>query len=65
TGDIDNSRFRWTVDTTEDLDLVRQVHERLGSDGRFTLQDVLHLMGEEPGLVAINSQVEQKKLEED
>lgn len=61
----DYSDLRLTVDTEEDLELVRQVYEHLGREGRFTWMDVVDLMRREPTLAAVNAHVEQKNLSED
>ncbi len=58
------SRLRWTVDTPQDLEFVRAVYARLGSDGRFGWRDVLELLDREPALENINRGVSQKSLEE-
>jgi len=59
----DNSRYRWTVDTSEDLQLVTEVYERLyKADPEFGYEDVLELMRTEPGLPQLNQHVEQKKV---
>ena len=36
---------RWTVDTAEDLDLVREVVALMGGDGRFSWEDALAVAG--------------------
>jgi spore coat polysaccharide biosynthesis protein SpsF len=63
TGDRDYSAYRWTVDTPEDLELVRAVYDRLDGDG-FLLSDVVRLMEREPELAEINSAIAQKALHE-
>ena len=65
TSESDLSRHRWTVDTADDLAMVRAVYERLGSDDEFTWRDVLALVEREPGLAEMNAHVEQKKVEEE
>jgi len=60
----DDSQQRWTVDTAEDLAFVRQIYERLGSSGEFHWQEVLDLLDREPGLMALNRDVQQKALHE-
>jgi spore coat polysaccharide biosynthesis protein SpsF len=59
---IDYGRMRWTVDTPEDLDFVRQVYNRLGERSNFSWLDVLELLQREPDLAAINSSVHHKKM---
>ncbi len=60
----DYSRYRWTVDTKEDLDLLRAVYGKLGGDDGVSWRDVIVLMGREPGLAEINRHIRQKSLEE-
>ena len=60
--DPDYGHMRWTVDTPEDLEFMREVYARFGGDDEFTWQDVLHLVQKEPELVAINSAVRHKTL---
>jgi spore coat polysaccharide biosynthesis protein SpsF len=59
----DWSRYRWTVDTAEDLQFVRRVYEVLGSNNLFSWEDVLKLCERESGLVELNRHVQQKPLE--
>ena len=60
--DPDYGQMRWTVDTLDDLEFMREVYARFGGDDEFTWQDVLHLVQKEPELVAINSAVRHKTL---
>ncbi len=64
TGDEDYSRYRWTVDTQEDLDLVRTIYGMISKDDDFSWRDVLALMKREPALAEINRHIRQKSLEE-
>ncbi len=57
--DRDFSAMRWTVDTPEDLDLVRRIYEAFGHD-RFSWQEVLTLLEENPKWLEINRHVQQK-----
>lgn len=59
--DLDLSHHRWTVDTLEDLELVRRVHRRLGTDS-FGWQDVLAVVERSPELQLINAHVPQKQI---
>ncbi len=59
-GDQDYSNFRWTVDTSEDLELVRRVYAHFEGRQDFTWIEVLELFDREPELVGINSGVEHK-----
>ncbi len=63
TGEQDQSAYRWTVDTPEDLEFVRAVYDRLEGK-RCLLGDVLRLMEREPELAEINRAVSQKELHE-
>jgi len=63
TGDRDYSSYRWTVDTPEDLELVRAVYDRLEGDS-FLLNDIVRLMEREPELAEINRSIAQKALHE-
>lgn len=58
----DESRHRWTVDTPEDLALVRAVYREFGPDGPRTWRDVLPLLVARPDLAALNAHVVQKPL---
>jgi spore coat polysaccharide biosynthesis protein SpsF len=51
---------RWTVDTPEDLELVRQVFAHLPDPLEFTWLDVLAVFEHHPELAAINAQVVHK-----
>ncbi len=55
--------IRLTVDTQEDLDLVREVYGRLyPRNPEFTLKDVVELFEREPELLAMNGQVVQQRV---
>ncbi len=58
--DPDYGTLRWTVDTPEDLELVRQVYARFGNRDDFSWTDLLALFEREPGLARINASVRQK-----
>jgi spore coat polysaccharide biosynthesis protein SpsF len=51
---------RWTVDTPEDLELVRMIFERLSGQPNFGWRDVLALFEREPQLAQINAGVAHK-----
>jgi len=57
----DYSHLRWTVDTPEDLELVRRIYDALGGDD-FTWDEVRALLDEHPQWLEINRHVEQKKV---
>jgi spore coat polysaccharide biosynthesis protein SpsF len=54
---------RWTVDTSEDLELVTRILESLyPSKPKFTMKDILCLLEEHPEWEEINAHVRQKSL---
>lgn len=57
----DASRYRLTVDTPEDLVVVRALIEQHGA-AALDVSGIIDLLEEHPELVAINAHVEQKKL---
>lgn len=60
--DADLSDHRWTVDTPEDLKLVRRIYDVL--DGRsFSWRDVLNVVEANPRWSKLNEQVEQKRVQ--
>lgn len=63
-GDVDYSHYRWTLDTPEDLSLLRAIYARFDNRDDFHWQDVIALMEREPELAGLNSQVLQKSLRE-
>jgi spore coat polysaccharide biosynthesis protein SpsF len=63
TGSSDYSRYRWTVDTPEDLEFVREIYYRLSHNSSFDWHDVLELCEREPALTELNSHIKQKPLE--
>jgi spore coat polysaccharide biosynthesis protein SpsF len=62
--DPDYGHMRWTVDTPEDLTLVRTIFDRFGKDEFFTWEQVLGLFEREPSLAEINAQVRHKTYRE-
>jgi len=63
-GAADYSRYRWTLDTLEDLELLRTIYSRFHGRDDFSWQEVLRLMEREPELAELNSQVLQKPVRE-
>jgi spore coat polysaccharide biosynthesis protein SpsF len=55
----DYGNLRWTVDTSEDLELVRNIVSNF-QDDTFNWQDVLELVQNQPELSQINAQVRHK-----
>lgn len=58
--DPDYGDLRWTVDTPQDLDLVRAIFERMAGRVDFGWLDVLELFQREPELARLNAGVGQK-----
>lgn len=55
---------RWTVDTPEDLEFMRQVYGHFGAQEDFTWTDLLDLVRREPALAAINAAVQHKSVDD-
>jgi spore coat polysaccharide biosynthesis protein SpsF len=60
----DFGALRWTVDTPEDLELVRQIYARFHGREDFSWLEVLNLFEREPELAQINAQVTHKTYNE-
>jgi len=58
--DKDYSHFRWTVDTEEDLEVVRQIFAYFGGRNDFSWTEVLDLFKAQPQLSSLNANVEHK-----
>lgn len=58
--DPDYGSLRWTVDTSADLDLVRQIFARFGGRADFSWLEVVALFEREPELALINSRIRHK-----
>jgi spore coat polysaccharide biosynthesis protein SpsF len=56
----DYGALRWTVDTMEDLALLREIYSRFGNRDDFGWKDILALLESEPQLSQINAQVKAK-----
>jgi spore coat polysaccharide biosynthesis protein SpsF len=56
----DHSDLRWTVDTEEDLALVRTIYGELGDAA--TYRDVLALCKARPELTTMNAHIQQKRI---
>jgi spore coat polysaccharide biosynthesis protein SpsF len=61
---LDYGAYRWTVDTPEDLEFMRQVYNRFDGRDDFSWKDVLDLVQAEPDLMKINASVKHKTLKE-
>jgi spore coat polysaccharide biosynthesis protein SpsF (cytidylyltransferase family) len=56
----DYGSLRLTVDTAEDLELLRQIYSRFPGRDDFSWLEVAALLEREPALLAINAQVQHK-----
>ncbi len=56
--------YRWTVDTAEDLEFMRQVYARFNGRDDFSWKEVLNLVHDEPDLMKINAGVQHKTLKD-
>jgi spore coat polysaccharide biosynthesis protein SpsF len=56
--------YRWTVDTPEDLEFMRQVYRRFDDRDDFSWKDVLDLVHNEPQLMQINAAIKHKTLKD-
>jgi spore coat polysaccharide biosynthesis protein SpsF len=57
---MDYGSLRWTVDTPEDLELLRIIYARFEDRDDFSWLEVLELFQREPDLASINSRVRHK-----
>ncbi|MEW6195424.1 MAG: glycosyltransferase family protein [Bacteroidota bacterium] len=61
--DKELSAHRWTVDTPEDYELIKNIYDKLYVPGKiFLLDDILKLFDKNPGLIKINQSIKQKNL---
>jgi spore coat polysaccharide biosynthesis protein SpsF len=59
----DYSKYRWTVDTPEDFELIKAIIETVYlRNPRFTMEDCLEAYSQHPHWLEINNHVEQKKI---
>jgi spore coat polysaccharide biosynthesis protein SpsF len=56
--------YRWTVDTPEDLEFMRQVYSRFDGRDDFTWKEVLDVVHDNPELAEINAGVQHKTLKD-
>lgn len=60
--DKDYSRFRWTLDTEDDLAMLRAVYRHFRGDDSMRWDEVMQFLESAPEIVEINSMVQQKSL---
>jgi spore coat polysaccharide biosynthesis protein SpsF len=56
--------YRWTVDTPEDLEFMRQVYSHFDGRDDFTWKEMLDLVHDNPEMMKINSGVQHKTLKD-
>lgn len=61
---VDYGAYRWTVDTPEDLEFMRQVYARFHGRDDFSWKEVLDLVHNQPELMNINAGVKHKTLKD-
>jgi len=58
---VDYSNHRWTLDTQEDFELIKQIYKHLyHGEQDFYLNDILSVFNKNPNLIKINQDVIQK-----
>lgn len=63
TSAVDLSHHRWTLDTTEDFELIQSVYAALHRDGEiFSTEQVLKFLAAHPEIEKINAHIQQVKL---
>jgi spore coat polysaccharide biosynthesis protein SpsF len=62
-GRIDYSQYRWTLDTLEDLRLLRTIYAHFDNRDDFSWSEAICVMEHEPDLAELNGQVVQKALQ--
>lgn len=61
--EVDYSKYRWTLDTEEDFQLINEIYNRLYKDKHnFYLHDIIELFKQDPNLFTINAHIEQTKI---
>jgi spore coat polysaccharide biosynthesis protein SpsF len=58
----DYSRYRWTLDTAEDFELLKALYAKLDNREDFGWRDVIDVMEKEPRLAELNAGVVQKSV---
>ena len=61
---LDYGAYRWTVDTPEDLEFMRQVYARFDAHDDFSWTEILDLVHAEPDLMQINAGIKHKTLKD-
>lgn len=60
---VDYSKHRWTLDTEEDFELIKEIYRQLyNGEHDFYLQNIINLFASYPDIIEINAHIEQKIL---
>ncbi|MBM7580163.1 cytidylyltransferase domain-containing protein [Jeotgalibacillus terrae] len=60
---IDYSKYRWTLDTAGDFELISEIYDELYKGKHdFFLKEIIELFEQKPELIDINAHVEQKEI---
>jgi len=60
---VDYSKYRWTLDTDEDFELISEIYKYLyNGEHDFYLSDIVKLFEKVPELYEINAHIDQKKI---
>jgi spore coat polysaccharide biosynthesis protein SpsF len=62
--DVDLGSLRWTLDTSEDLELIQQIFLHFPGRNDFSWLEILDLIEQEPELKQINARVQHKHYQE-
>jgi spore coat polysaccharide biosynthesis protein SpsF len=59
-GERDYSRYRWTLDTVEDMNLIRAIYAAFQDRDNVSWRDAVYLMERQPELAELNAHIVQK-----
>jgi len=62
--EVDLGKLRWTVDTAEDLEFIRQITKRFKCRDDFSWMDVLKKIKENPEIAKINAEISHKTMKD-
>lgn len=62
TSELDCRQYRWTLDTQEDYDLLREIYKEFANQPAFSWREIVDLMRRRPELMRWNAGVMQKPL---
>ncbi len=63
--EVDYSNYRWTLDTVEDFELIKNIYDNIYDENKmFLFYDVLEYINKNPEVSKINEHIVQKQLNE-